>query len=94
MDVETYISWPTDCKDLKFERAVNVLPIELVHFLIVLLGFSDKILFSEKIQIREEHEKKFVAIAQDLIHAFTSKKTMTSKAVVVSVLSKSFPGIK
>ena len=54
VNVDTNISWPPDSGDLKFENAVNALPNELVNFLIVILGFSDKILFSEKVPIRED----------------------------------------
>ena len=82
MNVDTNISWPPDSGDLKFENAVNALPNELVNFLIVMLGFSDKILFSEKIPIPEDKRKKVVAIVQDLIHTLTSGKTMTQKIIL------------
>ena len=92
MNVDTNISWPPDSEDLKYENAVSALPIELVNFLIVMLGFSDKILFSAKIQIPEDKEKKVVSIAQDLIHTSTSGKTMTHKAMALGVAVRQISG--
>jgi len=92
LNVDTKISWPPDSEDLKWENAVDVLPIELVNFLIVMLGFSDQTVFSEKIPIPEDKEKKVVAIAQDLIHISTSGKTMTHKTMALGVAVRQISG--
>ena len=85
MNVKNKNSWPSYSENLKFENAIDILPIELVNFLIVMLGFSDQTLFTEKIPIPEDKEKKVVAIAQDLIHISTSGKTMTHKSMALGV---------
>lgn len=92
LNVDTDISWPPDSENLTFKNAADVLPLELLNFLIVLLGFSDKPSFSEKIQITEEKEKKVVAIAQDLIHISTSGRTMTHKAMALGVAVRQISG--
>lgn len=58
----------------------------------LLLGFSDKILFSEKIPISKDKEEKVVAIAQDLIHTSTSGKTMTHKSMALGVAVRQISG--
>ena len=89
--IDIDLPWPPDSTDLNYDNAAKAIPVELKHFLSLLLGFTTEPLSSE-FKITKEQEKKVVSIAQDLIQVSTSGRTITHKALALGVTARQITG--
>ncbi|XP_071847519.1 uncharacterized protein [Apostichopus japonicus] len=82
-EVHVDTAWPQTGQDLTLAIARNLVPVQLYNFLAWLIGASEEPSESERVAVSEQHDRRILSMAQDIIYNSSGgKKSMPKHAAL------------